>query len=1200
MFLKNIEIQGFKSFAERVKIDFGPGITVIVGPNGCGKSNLTEAVQWVLGEQNARALRGYRMDDVIFAGTSRRRSHGMAEVTLLFSNSGGDLPLEYEEVSITRRAYRSGEGEYFINKKPCRLRDIQEMFVSCGINRAAFSIVAQGKIEEFISQRPEERRLYLEEIAGISKYRQRKADAAGKLNETEQALVRLQDLLGELDRQLAPLAEQAQIANLYNECQDTLRELEARLVASQFAKAAARKNTIASNITDLQTSKEAAQARAGMLADELKELETALKERQEQIGVRELEQDQIREQLQELQISSARMEEKYASSLSRQAELQGRINVIAQKDQEIGSEKEQVAQQQGQCQEKRDLAEKQCLNIEREVGSLEEVRRQANAEWEKNNGELFEALHQKTLLASQVKELQGKKESVKRQQDNLKQKSSENAVRIEQIREQAGQKSQFLSEKTAALERVAAELEQAQQKASGLGKEQERIVPAIQKLIQENERCRTRLHMLQESEKNREGYQRGVRAVIQARDRGEEFCSGISGLVEDLFSIAREYETALYTALGRAAQYFVCDSPEVAQGALTFLKKQEAGRASFLPLTALQRWMEKERPRKVVHGPEILGRGADLVSCADQYRNVAEFLLGRTFFASTLRDARQFAEANYYRVRVVTLDGDLIQPGGLITGGREAQQTQFSIKRRQEIALLSERLSRSQSTLEELEARRAALAAEQNSIAARSRELEEARRSLEKERTALEQAVSSLDRELQQLDEFAQVWMLESNEESYRWGDLDQEIERSEKELAMVLESEAALEQRRAQVEQERADCDGKLHELNSRLSESRVHLVSLNQEIRYLEQKAQQVNNLVLEQQRDREQVEADMASLQAEVSGFEEQRASCRSRLEALSGRQSAGESDLDFRRRQVRARENYYHAKEKRCLKLKQLGWQREQRAHNLELQAQHLEEQLDEIRARALELDLDLDRIMEGEGGGEIDRPEEMRIKEQAASMRDRLAGFGEVNFAAPGEYAELSERHEFLTKQRGDMEDGRQALLDVIREMDQIVTNRFRQTFAAVKQNFESIFTSLFDGGTAELFLTDEHDLMNTGIDVRVVPRGKKPRHLSLLSGGEKALTGIAFLFALLRTSPSPFYFLDEIEAFLDESNLVRFSDYLCTMADRAQIILISHRPRTMQVADTLYGITMEEPGVSKLVAVDLVERKIARQPEQAG
>ena len=1184
MFLKRIEIQGFKSFAERVEIDLAPGITAIVGPNGCGKSNLTEAVQWVLGEQNVRALRGYRMEDVIFAGTSRRRSYGMAEVTLTFNNSQGVLPLEYDEVSVSRRVYRSGEGEYFINKMPCRLRDIQELFLACGISRAAFSIVAQGRIEEFISQRPEERRLNLEELAGISKYRQRKADAVNKLEETEGVLVRLQDVVHELDRQLAPLAEQARIANQYNESQERLKGLEARLVGSQFAKAMAKKKAIAATIEDLQAGKETALIKADLMAGELKDLEEGLRERKERLAAREQEAGQVRQQLQEAQVEFARLEEKYSSSLSRQAELRGRLQVIARKDQEIASEMQQIASQDKQCRDQKVLAEQRCLELEQALEEGEKTRQRLNSEWEKNNGELFEVLHQKTLLASQVKEFQNKKEAARRQQENLGQKSAENAGRIDQIREQIGEKSRLLKIKTDSLVENASELEQARQRAAGISREREQIVPAIQKQVQENERCKTRLQMIQESEKNRDGYQRGVRAILQARARGEAFCSRILGMVEELFTISREYETALYTALGRAAHYFVCDSPEVAQQALVFLKKQEFGRASFLPLTALQRWMEKERAPRYVHGAEILGRGAELVSCGDEYRNVAEFLLGRTFFAMSLKDARQFAESNYYRVRVVTLDGDLIQPGGLITGGREDQPAQFAIRRRREIAQLSEDQSRGQQALDALEQKRAALTGEQNSIAARIRELETTGRSLEKEQSDLEQAISSWNRELQRLHEYAQEWLLESNEENYRRGDLDQEIERSGHDLARVLESENELEQRRVQIEQERKDCDESLRRLNGQLSESRVRLVSLNQEIKYLEQKAQQENNLIGEQQRERAQVEAALADLLDEMNGYEEQKEHCRKRLNALEGRKTAIESDLGLRRKQADAKESYFHAKEKRYLRIKHLGWQREQKVHSLEAQVRHLEEQLDEVRARALELELDLDQAP---GAPELERQEEIGIKEQVASLKDRLGSFGEINFAAPGEYAALVERHSFLMEQREDMEDGRKALQGVIREMDQIVASRFRQLFAEVRQNFETVFAALFDGGTGELFLTDEKDLMTAGIDVRVLPPGKKPRHLSLLSGGEKALTGISFLFALLQTRPSPFYFLDEIEAFLDESNLVRFADFLCKMAEKAQIILISHRPRTMQVADTLYGITMEEPGISKLVAVEM-------------
>ena len=1191
MFLKHIEIQGFKSFAERVEIDLAPGITAIVGPNGCGKSNLTEAVQWVLGEQNARALRGYRMEDVIFSGTSRRRSFGMAEVSLTFNNSQGVLPLEYDEVAISRRVYRSGEGEYFINKTPCRLRDIQELFVSCGISRAAFSIVAQGKIEEFITRRPEERRVYLEELAGIGRYRQRKADAVGKLEETEGVLVRLQDVAHELDRQLAPLAEQARVANQYNEFQKRLKGLETSLVGNQFAKAAVKKKAITSSIEELQ-SKETTLAGTALLERELSDLDRGISERKERLAACEQEAGQVRQQLQDAQVELVRIEEKYSASRSRQAELNVRLQVIAQKDQEITSEMQQIADQHQRCRQQKVLAEQSCQELEKILEEGEKTRQRVNSDWEANNGALFEVLHQKTLLASQVREFQNQKEAARRQQENLGQKTADNTAQIEQIREQAGERNRLLAAKTAALAENNLELEQARQRITEIGREREQIVPAIQKQVQENERCKTRLQMIKESEKNRDGYQKGVRGILQARDRGEVFCGGILGMVEELFTTSPEYETALFTALGRAAQYFICATPEVAQQALAFLKQKEIGRASFLPLTAVQRWLERERPPRYVNGETILGRGSELVSCEDRFRDVAEFLLGHTFFARSLKEARQFAEANYYRVRAVTLDGDLVQPGGLITGGREDQQTQLAIRRKREIAQLSADRSRGQQALEVLEQRRDTLTGEQNSIASRIRELETTGRILERERNELEQAITSCNRELQRLQEYAQEWLLASNEENYRRGDLDQEIERTGHELAMVLENEGGLEQRRLQIEQERKDGEEQLRQWNSQLSESRVHLVSVNQEIKYLEQKAQQENNLIGEQQRERTQVEASLGVLLDESKDYEEHTEGSRGRLAALMARKTMIEADLSFRRKQVSAKESYYHAKEKRYLRMKHLNWQREQRAHSLETQAQHLEEQLDEVRARALELELDLDKVS---GGSLLERQEEIGMKEEAASLKERLGSFGEVNFAAPGEYTALVERQSFMVQQREDMEEGRKALQGVIKEMDQIVSSRFSQLFAEVKQNFEQVFAELFDGGTGELFLTDEKDLMNTGIDVRVLPPGKKPRHLSLLSGGEKALTGISFLFALLQTRPSPFYFLDEIEAFLDESNLVRFADFLTKMAEKAQIILISHRPRTMQVADTLYGVTMEEPGISKLVAVEMSDqRPVAR------
>ncbi len=1185
MFLKRLEIQGFKSFAERIEIEFGPGITAIVGPNGCGKSNITDAVQWVLGEQNARALRGYKMDDVIFAGTVRRRPHGMAEATLILDNTCKTLPLDYQEVAITRRVYRSGEGEYFINKTPCRLRDIQELFLSCGIARAAFSVVAQGQIEEFIAQRPEERRICLEEAAGINRYRQRKADAIIKLDETENVLERLHDLLGELGRQLAPLEEQARVANLYSEHQNSLKQLEGRLVNSQQARLAAKKLVLGNTLTNLQSGTDLMRQQAAFVESELNSQEGGLNFRKERIVSCELECSQVLQQLQDLNILSARVEEKYAAVRSRAAELEVRLKVIEQKDGEIGSEMRQLAGQHAERLEQRARADQDHAALEFRLEDWEKKKQQVNRDWEENNGELFEVLHKKTLLAGQVKELLGRKEASGRQQVNLRLKASANEERIARLREQAEEVNLLLQSKAALLGQAAGELELARQQAAAAGEEQNRLALPLKKQLLDTERYQTRLQMLQEAEKNLDGYQKGVRAIIQARSKGELFCEGILGLVEEILAIDAKYETALYTALGQASHYFVCTAPEVAQRALSFLKANDIGRASFLPLTALQRWLEKEHRPSYFPSQGILGRGSELVVCQEIFKNVAEFLLGRTFFASGLRDARAFAELNYYRVRVVTLEGDLIQPGGLITGGREGRPVQLGLKRKQELVQLSENLDQGRQALEELEKRQSRLSSEQALLESRIRELEASKRSLENERGALEHSISSLARECQQLSEFNRSFVLESSVENYRWGDLDQEIAGSEAGLAEVGEDEPRLEEQRLRIERDRKECDEQIRSLSGLLSDSKVRLVSIDQEIKYLEQKTQQFGNLVAEQQQERAQVKSGLDDLLGEAAALEQQRQDHSLNRKQLRQKKERLDADMSFRSRQYDAKERCYRVKEKRFLKMRQLCWNREQKIRSLELQLQHLEEQLEEIGSRALELGVELEQ----EQAVELDRQAESRMKEQVADLREKLGGFGDVNFTAPAEHAAMQERHGFLRQQQDDLVAGRAALLDLIKEMDQIVVSRFRQLFEAVRHNFEEVCSVLFDGGKAELFLTDPAQPMLTGIDVRVLPRGKKPRHLSLLSGGEKALAGICFLFALLRARPSPFYILDEIEAYLDESNLARFTDFLSTMALHSQIILISHRPRTMQVADVLYGVTMEEPGVSKLVSVELVE-----------
>ncbi len=1187
MYLKRLEVQGFKSFADRVEIEFGPGITVIVGPNGCGKSNLTEAVQWVLGEQNARALRGYKMDDVIFSGTARRRPLGMAEVSITFDNSSGSFPLAYQEVCITRRVYRSGESEYFINKGSCRLRDIQELFSACGIGRAAFFVIAQGKIEEFLSFHPEERRFYLEDVAGVSKYRQRKAEAIKKLEETEQDLLRLRDILGELEVQRAPLTEQAQVAAQYQDFMQTLRKLELSLLRSQFHKISIKKEHLLETYQKVQNSLKQEKRRTVALEEELRNLKFDLDHKEAKISQIEKECAELQKLIQDLSIFKVRREEKFTSASLRRAELESQILLLVQKNQETKKELNEVEEEYRKCTEHKNQLEQDHTRIEKEKNEWEKNKARVNQDWELTNKELLEISQKKTSLISQVREVKNKKEIIWRQQENLKRKAEAGNRRIAEIREQIQEQTRLKELDAASLHDMLQALHKGQMQLQNLRKEKEDLARQVQKSLQKIQREQMRLSFLKEAEENKEGYEKGVKAVLQALAEERYSRQEILGLVEEIFSIEPEYETALDVALGRAAHYLVCASTEVAQSVITYLKSLGAGRASFLPLTALARWAEKKRSVPFRFESKIIGRAADLAKCGQKYQDVAEFLLGRTFIARDLKSARDFAESNYYRVRVVTLEGDLIQPGGLITGGKLGPRSSSSCRRRKEIAQISACLLKYRQNLENLKKRDESLALEINNTEKKCKELEDAYHFREIEKNRREQTLFTLTQELKQLTEFTQTFLSEKEDQCCEQ-DLDKLAASLEQELSNVLEREKHLEAKRQDLEETRALYEKKLQELTNQITTLKVGLGSLNQELKHLAQKKYQVQSSLARQEAELKKMKSELERANQEICDLQDQEQEIQKKSDELETKRSFAEGELSFRKKQLRARKAYCAAKEKRHQKIKQKADQYQQQLSNMKLQISHFNEQAEQLLIRAREYGIEL---CEDNLGREVDKRAENKIKEQISELRKNLESLGEVNFTAPGELRRLEERINFLLQQKRDLEEGKEALNRIISKMDQIVVNRFLQAYQEVKKNFEEIFATLCEGGKAELFLSDEKNPLLTGLDLIVLPRGKKPRHLSLLSGGEKALTCIAFLFALLKTRPKPFYFLDEIEAFLDEVNIGRFTNFLKKIGESTQLILISHRYQTMQAADTLYGVTMEEPGVSKLISVNLTDSK---------
>lgn len=1183
MYLKRLEIQGFKSFADGVEIELGPGITVIVGPNGCGKSNLTEAVQWVLGEQSARALRGYRMEDVIFSGTSRRRTHGMAEVSLTFDNTSQILPLAYEEVRITRRVYRSGESEYFINKTPCRLRDIQELFLSCGIGRAAFSIIAQGKIDEFLFMRPDERRVYLEEAAGVGKYRRRKADALQKLGETEQSLIRIRDLLGELERRRTPLAEQARIANLYNLYKNNRRQLELRLLEGQLCRIREKRNQVFTSQQTIQATLAQEQQRIAGLENEIKELENGLRERKKRIAHLEQEVDGIQKIKQEASIARVRAEEKLVSCSLRKRELESRLQGIEQKVSGSVAELHELGEACDRCVQQKKQIEAEIGMMEKGKEDWEKQKSRSDSDLEAHHLKVFDILHKKTALNSEIQGINNKRELLLRHQEDLKEKETAGNRRMQDLQEQIQRLDVLHSQQISSLEETLQECNDLRTCLDGLYKERQEVTTGIREHIQEFEGKQMRLRILLEAEEKKEGYQRGVREILKATAEGHASCQGIIGLVEDLLSSEARYEKALYVALGQAGQYLVCNTPEAAQSAIGYLKSRGTGRASFLPLTALDRWVKKGNRIRHYSDSEIIGHAADLVTCAHQYRNLADFLLGRTLVAKDIKTARIFAERHDYRVRVVTLDGDLLQPGGLITGGHITTSV-TSRRRKQELAQLKTSLVKHQEALADLREQDQRLFDRIDAAAAKLKELEESVRRKERAKEQSGEQLTSLRLEIKQLTDFTQDFFLAGEEQGFHRDDLEPELRRLEQELAAIVEIEESLKAKRTGLDDHKKHCEKMLQDIQNRLVARRIELVSMQQEERHLFQKRDQIRVLTGQNDREREEIASGLKVLGAEMEALEAQKKCAYDQFVEFSGKEEISHRELTLRKQRAAAAERYYLAREKRTLKLKQIAWQHQQQVRHWELQDKHLGEQMEQIFARAQEMNIPLgpDTLVR-----ELGRGEEAQIENKIKDYQEKLAAIGEVNFAAPFEFNELHERCDFLQQQEEDLREGKTTLCRVIKEMDEIVAGRFQKTYRTVRQNFENLFAALCEGGKAELLLTDESNLLETGLDVVVTPRGKKPRHLTLLSGGEKALTGIAFLFALLRTNPNPFYLLDEIEAALDEANLSRFSEFLKEMGEQSQLILISHRYQTMLVADTLYGVTMEEPGVSKLVSVQL-------------
>ena len=1184
VFLKAIQIQGFKSFADKIRLDLQPGLSVIVGPNGSGKSNVADAVRWVLGEQSAKSLRGSKMEDVIFAGSAARRPVGMAEVSLVFDNSSGLFALDYDEVVITRRVYRDGEGQYFINRTPCRLKDIQELFMDTGSGKEGFSIIGQGRVEEILNLKSEERRLLIEEVAGISRFRLRKKEAVKKLDETKQNVERLSDIIAEVEARLEPLSKQAEVAGLSKGLNQELEETEIKLIVNELSDINQKLFKSQAGIEDLNTqltlfttqiAEEENQSLRGKyelaqledrvqnLQGEVYELENQVKEASHELSLMSERQGYAKEQLSRLEKESSISSEKIIQSEMKITSLTGKEAVLQNNLKEVSKKLD-----------------------EHEIKLAELRNLSGGSRLEELKTEIFEELSYKSKLSNELAEIEHRKETLLKQEgqciQDIGSKEEEKDTILAEIQSIEAERTRIENEEKELHKRLQTIICGSENKRQ----EQLKFDETINALVRRTDQASARLNAIQTLEDNLEGYHKGVKETIFAFRKGEIKCEAIYGTVAENIDVQAKFELAIETALGNSLQNIIVEKTEDGKQCIAYLKRTNNGRATFLPLDAIQGGRLTIDPKTKNH-KGFQGLAVDLVSYDQRFNNVMESLLGRILIADNMDSAIDIARANQYRVRVVTLQGDQVNLGGSLTGGSTRSQSSGLLSRAREIEEITSKIDELNAELVIKKQQRTTLmqdlqqlVQDQNDIEEKLKSQNEAKGILAVERKHIEDRKGRIDESLCTL--------------RYQIVDVQDQIKGLEERLTSTTQRIGESEHKIKELQAEQVSLETLVKETNvqaqlisEEITSAKVEVARWEQEldqtrqlIREENERLQRNNDLIKEKKKEFDNVrqfEQELIdgqdeverSIQETTQKLQEKRfdlIELRKEKEAFSAETIRKEEGLQIKRRQAKEMEQQLHQNELRIAR-----WQTEWESGRIRLEEEY---------------NLSWDQAQTYQSQERKDY-----LQEKILLLKSQIEELGPVNYTALEEYPEAVKRFEFMTAQRTDLIEAGNALLGLIRELDKSMIERFEEGFKAVNEAFREVFKQLFNGGYAELQLDDPDNLLETGVRIIAQPPGKKAQLLSLLSGGERSFTAIALLFAFLKVKPSPFCLLDEIEAALDESNVKRFVQYLHTLSDHTQFIVISHRRGTMESADRLYGITMEESGVSKLLTVELEDRE---------
>ena len=1184
MYLKRLELQGFKSFADKTVLELMPGITSVIGPNGSGKSNISDAIRWILGEQSMKALRGAKSLDIIFAGTQNRKSLGFAEASLIFDNSDGELPIEYTEVTITRKIYRSGETGYFINKVPCRLKDVQELFMDTGIGKDGYSIIGQGKIDEILSNKSEERRHIFEEAAGIVKYRSRKEESEKKLEHTKLNLLRINDILTEIEGNLEPLQMQADKAKKYLNLREELKSIEIGLFVYNIEKYKKDLEEVVQSIDVMQAQcdeEEKSLETVKALKEELKnsiDLITEEIENMSNLGFES--QKQIEQLNSDINVAKTKISNNNENSERYSREIEDLNKRITELNEEI----EQKEAKKDNLKQNKERFEKELNEKQAELEKITQKLSSKELEIEGHKQTVEQNTDKKYELQSEINTQNINYQNFEKRQGQIKQEmqstiSELDSTRLnkEDIAKQFNEIENKRNKAQKSLDEISKQREEANQKI----KSYESHINILSSDMRVKE---SKLKFLIETEKEKEGYIKSVKSLLQDCENVKELGKGMHGVLANIIEVPDELQTAIEMCLGASLQNIVTETEDDAKKLVEHLRKNNLGRASFLPISAV-----KGKKLDKIKGADkgVIGIASDLVKYNKKYDQIILNLLGRTVIVDNMDTAIKLSKQNDYSFRIVTKDGDLINPSGAITGGSVAKKTVNILGRGKEIEKLEKEIQSLKEKIQNLE-----------------NEKQEYEESIE----GILELSANLEKELQEID-------ITYATEKQKVISIDENIEKLQNRLNRLKEEQANIEKQKEEAIANKENVEKQIAEIllkNEELSKIINEFAELNKDDqKYIDDLNFDITNLKISvssfdesessiqeiQERINQELENAKQSIENKTSQIEQIKIDNENLEKSI---QDVVEQIEKIKQSVQDSSSKVEELKQERTLKSERFSKKEDQITDKFKV-IEDLKGQLVKLEVKKTKIDDDINAIynkmweeyeLTPNNVGEYQKPENVQMTQRRVNvLRTDIKELGSVNIDSIEEYKNLKDRYDFMSEQRLDLENTMNKLRKVISDMTQIMKEQFNEKFKVINKNFGEVFVELFGGGKAELRLEDEANVLECGIEITVQPPGKKLQNMMLLSGGEKAFTAIALLFAILKINPAPFCVLDEIEAALDDVNVFRYAEYLKKFTENTQFLVITHRKGTMEAADTVYGVTMEESGISKLLSMSLGNKR---------